>query len=359
MPRIYLTLFLTVLWACSDKDHTGAAQDENLPPVAIRAADISFLPEIRQWDIAYKDAGGVTGDVLDILRAAGCNTIRLRLWHSPETPHSSLAEVLAFAQEIKSKNLKLWITVHYSDTWADPGQQTKPAMWQHLSMAELADSVRNYSRKVATLLQPDIIQAGNEINDGFLWPDGKISVNTPGFINLLKSAVEGIRQGHPQAKIMMHYANPENSQWFFNLLKNENIDYDLVGISYYSRWHTQSLTTVQNALADLARITGKGVLLAETAYPFTLEWADWTNNLIGLPEHLLSGYSATQQGQYRYMLRIREIIHQTPQGQGFCYWAPEWVAFKGSQATDGSSWENMALFDFNFKATEAIKAFRE
>ncbi|GIV35907.1 MAG: hypothetical protein KatS3mg032_0286 [Cyclobacteriaceae bacterium] len=359
MIRLYAVLLLTVVCGCGNKENNGPNPVEELPAIEIRAADLSFLPEIRQWGTIYRDARNQPGDALDILKAAGCNTVRLRLWHTPGTVHSSLQEVLLFAQEIKSKGLKLWITVHYSDTWADPGQQNKPAAWQSLNLSDLADSVRNYSRKVAAQLQPDIMQAGNEINDGLLWPEGRLSLHADGFVLLLKQAIEGIRQGCPDAQVMVHYANPENSTWFFDLLKNENVDYDLIGLSYYARWHTRSLSTVQGSLASLAAETGKPILIAETAYPFTLDWADWTNNLVGLPEHLITGYSATQEGQYRYLVRLRKILNETPGGMGFCYWAPEWVAFKGSEATNGSDWENMALFDFSFKATEGLKAMGE
>ncbi len=359
MLRLYLIMLLTAVWGCGGNDTIAPEPDDELPPVAIRAADLSFLPEIRQWNIVFKDSRNQPGDVLDILKAAGCNTVRLRLWHTPETEHSSWQEVCRFAQEIKNKGLKLWITIHYSDTWADPAQQFKPAAWQNLNIPLLADSVRNYSRKVAEQLQPDIVQAGNEINDGFLWPEGKLSSHPDTFFMLLKEAIAGLREGFAEASIMMHYANPEGSPWFFNLLNEEEVAYDLIGLSYYARWHTRSLSTVQNELNALANQTSKPILIAETAYPFTLEWNDQTTNLVGLPEHLISGYSATQEGQYRYLVRIRSLLHQTPGCMGFCYWAPDWVAFKGNETTQGSSWENMALFDFSFKATEGLKAFAE
>lgn len=360
MRTFGIILICFALNGCGNKDDVNnQVPQDDLAPVSIRAADLSFLPEIRQWNIPFKNRLNNEGDALDILKAAGCNYVRLRLWHSPESGHSTMDEVKAFAEEIKSKGLKLWITVHYSDTWADPGHQTKPALWQGLNFTDLADSVFNYSQKVATLLEPDIIQAGNEINDGLLWPDGRLSVNRNGFIQLLNRAINGLRAGHPDAKIMIHYANPQNSTWFFNILDDEGVSYDLIGLSYYSRWHTRYLSTVRSNLISLSNEINKPIILAETAYPFTLNWADWTTNLFGLNEHLIDGYGATQQGQYQYLVRIRQIIHDTPQGLGFCYWAPEWVAFKGPEATDGSPWENVALFDFGFKATQAIEAFKE
>lgn len=356
MRKFGIILICLVWMSCEKKEDTPAPPNELLPPATIRAVDLSFLPEIRQRNIPFKNQQGIQRDALDIFKEAGSNYVRLRLWHTPGSAHSSLNEVQAFASEIKNKGLKLWITIHYSDTWADPGAQTKPSAWQSLGFTALSDSIFNYSRKVASLLQPDIVQAGNEINDGLLWPDGRLSVNRANFIHLLKRAISGLRTGHPGSQIMIHYANPQNSNWFFNILKEENVEYDLIGISYYARWHTRNLNIVQTSLTSLANEFNKPIVLAETAYPFTLGWADWTNNLVGLNEHLIDGYGATQQGQYQYLVRIRQILNNVPQGIGFCYWAPDWVAFKGAEATDGSSWENMALFDFSFRATQGMRA---
>lgn len=350
-----------IIWmiiACSGRENFPPANHPVIPPVSIRAADVSFLPEIRTYGISYKNFLNQPDDVLNILKSEGCNTIRLRLWHTPSSPHSGLEEVASFAQEIREKGFDLWITLHYSDTWADPGQQTLPQAWQSLSFGILSDSVYAYSRKIASLLQPDYIQAGNEINDGFLWPHGKFSTQRSQFIHLLKQAISGLREGCPDTKVLVHYANPENSSWFFQVLKDEEVHYDMIALSYYPRWHGKSLENIARSMLELHQTFRKPIVIAETAYPFTLGWADQTNNLVGLPDQLISGYSATQEGQYHFMLRIRRMIASIPGGQGFCYWAPEWVAFKGPEATNGSPWENMALFDFNFKAVKAIRVFQ-
>ena len=101
-------------------------------------------------------------------------------------------------------------------------------------------------------------------------------------------------------------------------------------------------------------------MIAETAYPFTLGYNDLTNNSVGTVNQLISGYDATQSGQLAYLQQIKTILLSVPNnlGIGFCYWAPDWVAFKGTTATNGSSWENLALFDFQNNTTQAIKAFK-
>lgn len=349
-------IIVCVAQACSDDKE----QDEPTPPIEkdlIKAADVSFLPAIREEGTVFFNAQQQEKDVLDILKDAGCNTIRLRLWHTPVSDRSSLNEVVQFAVEARSKGFKLWITVHYSDTWADPGTQTKPTAWQNLSFAHLTDSVFKYTSKVAKLLTPEYIQIGNEINGGMIWPEGSIS-NRSNFVTLLKSGVSAVREVSPNTKIMMHYAGVDGD-WFYAILKDQQVDYDLIALSYYPRWHSKNLTEVGVTLQRLSNANNKDIVLAETAYPFTLEWNDWTNNLIGENSHLVSGYPATAAGQKEFLLKMRSLVETTTRGVGFAYWAPEWVAYRGDEATDGSAWENMTLFDFDKKALPGLEVFKD
>lgn len=350
-------LGILLINSCSDTTEPPQKTPES-NPIPIRAADISFLPQIRVSDVTFKNSKGEIKDVLELLKDEGCNTIRLRLWHTPSPMHSDLQEVAAFTQEIRGKGLKVWLSIHFSDTWADPGAQTKPLAWSTLAFDDLADSVYNYTKKVVSYLGPDFVQIGNEINAGFLWPDGNIN-NMTNFTTLLKQGVKGARDASPDAKIMIHFSGIEGSSWFYEQLNTRSIDYDIIALSYYPRWHTKSLSTVRSVLQQLVTNNNKDVVLAETAYPFTLQWNDWTNNIVGLEEHLIPGYPATPKGQYDFLMELRKIMSENNRGLGLCYWAPEWVAYKGNQAEDGSAWENMTLFDFSFKALEGTKIFQE
>jgi len=155
----------------------------------------------------------------------------------------------------------------------------------------------------------------------------------------------------------MHCATLDVSGWFYTILKTNQIDYDVIGLSYYPFW-TKIPPSQAIALMDsLGSTFNKDVLIAETAYPYTLEWNDYTNNIIGLQNQLFQGYPATEAGQKLILTEIRQGMESFDKGIGFCYWAPEWVAFKGPKSTTGSSWENIALFDFNNKALPALDAF--
>lgn len=354
--RYFLCLLLTCfLCACSEDSST---QDKSKPvTLAVRAADVSFLPEIEAYPTTFHKSNGQQTEVLDLLQAHGCNTVRIRLWHTPATTHSGLEEVIAFSERVRSKGMKVWLTVHYSDTWADPGHQAKPAIWNALSLTDLSDSVYNYTKKIVLKLHPDIIQIGNEINDGFLWPDGQLSVSTANFIALLKEGIQAVRDFSPASKIMIHFAGHDNAAWFYQQLQNQNVSYDMIGLSYYPLWHGKDLNALKSNLNNLGLSFAREVLIAETAYPFTLDWNDWTNNILGEANQLVPGFAATPEGQKQFLLTLKALIADTEKGTGFCYWAPEWVAFKGNESTNGSAWENMALFDFSNKALPAFDVF--
>ncbi|MGK4566759.1 glycoside hydrolase family 53 protein [Flavobacterium sp. 3HN19-14] len=311
-------------FSCSKDD-----KETTEPPAAtddfLRGADVSFLPEIESAGTIYYN-NGAAEDVLTTLKNAGCNAIRIRLWKDPATPHSGLAEVKALAQRVKAAGMKVWLTVHYSDTWADPGNQTTPAAWQSLSFANLKTEVAAYTTSVINEIHPDIYQIGNETNDGFLWPQGKITTNEAQYLELVTAASAAIRTAAPETKIMLHFAGMEGADWFFN--KVSNIDYDYIGLSYYPVWHGKNLTTVKNTVDALGAAYNKKVIIAETAYPFTLGWDDYTDNIVGLDSQLIPAFSATPEGQKSYLTTLRAVLKTSTSSYGFCYWGTEWLAFE-------------------------------
>jgi arabinogalactan endo-1,4-beta-galactosidase len=354
------SLLLITFFICCSKaappDATPEPPEE--PKASISAVDLSSLPEIEQSGAGYFTAGGIQQDVISQLKNSGVNTIRIRLWVNPSGGHSGLEEVSTFSQRIKNAGLKTWITLHYSDTWADPGKQQKPAQWTGIGFPALLDSVKTYTHRVMTTLQPDIVQIGNEINAGFLFPEGNINTNYSQFRSLLSAGIASVRLAAPNAKIMIHFAGLSNSHWFFNQVKG--LDYDLMGVSYYPVFHGKDLADLKTVLNNISQAQQKDLVIAETAYPFTLAWDDWTNNIVGLEDQLiLPGYPATPDGQKKFMQKINSMLtEEIPLGLGFCYWGGELIAWKGDQATDASPWENQALFDFDHKALPVLDAFR-
>ena len=358
--KIVLIVIALLLISCSSNEPETAPAQTPTTPVAdnfIRAADMSYLPLIESEGIVYKK-NNVAENAITTLKNAGCNTIRIRIWKNPSDAHSGLAEVKAFAQRIKQAGMKVWLTVHYSDTWADPAHQTTPSDWTSLSFTALKTAVSDYTTLLMTEIQPEIIQIGNEINSGLLWPQGHLINNESQCIQLLAAASTAVRNASSSTKIMIHHAGiGSDATWFFN--KMSNIDYDYIGLSYYPIWHGKNLNEVSATINSLGQTHNKKVLIAETAYPFTLGYNDYTNNIIGLNNQIIPTYAASNQGQKDFLLAIKNLVKQAPQGIGFCYWGAEWVAFRGPTSSNGSSWENQALWDFNNNALPVLDVFSQ
>lgn len=339
--------------------------------VLIRGGDISYIPRIE-------DAGGtylsdnVTSDPVKIFKQNGMNFFRLRIWHTPSGGYCNLEKTLEMAQRIKDDTTGFILDFHYSDTWADPGHQKIPSAWENLDFKNVVESLYSYTYKVVQALKqqntiPDIVQLGNEINSGMLWEIGKVGGTfdtetqwnqLTQLLNAGKNAVLDA-SGDDSLKIMIHLALPENSdgiKWFVDNLNNYGFTFDILGVSYYPWWHG-NMSRMQETLNSIANYYDFDILIAETAYPFTLGYNDNTNNIVGNPEWLHDGYPASETGQRNFLKDLFQIVHNIPnnRGVGILYWAPENI----SAPNQGSVWENCALFDFNGNAVPALKVFRE
>ncbi|MEL7147898.1 MAG: glycosyl hydrolase 53 family protein [Bacteroidota bacterium] len=357
MNRIVPILIISLIVISCGGEDSGDPEIWSGNTESIKAVDISSYPEIAISNPVYYDLDGNQKDFLVILKESGVNTIRLRLWVNPVRGHSGLEEVKRFATTLKEHGFKIWLALHYSDSWADPGQQEPPSEWQDLGLAALKDSVYHYTARVVNQVQPSFIQIGNEINAGMLHPKGNIETNFRDFTSLVNEGCAAVRDNSSECQIILHFAGLENAAWFFSQVSE--IDYDIIGLSYYPIWHGNSISTLKSTLQQLDRQFNKEILIAETAYPFTLAWNDWTNNIVGLEEQLiLPEYPATPEGQSAFIRQIRTLMEETENGLGFCYWGAELIAWKGAQSTEASPWENQALFDFDNKALPALNVFK-
>jgi arabinogalactan endo-1,4-beta-galactosidase len=338
----------------------------------IKGVDISTLPQIEDLGGIYME-GGIQKDLLDILKDNGINYIRLKLWHTPVQNYNNLAKILEMAQRIKEKGLKFLLDFHFSDTWADPGSQTKPAAWQGLSFNSLTDSVYNYTQRVISALDnqntlPDMVQIGNETNSGMLWNDGRVGggFDTEMQWNqlgaLVNVAINGVRDGSANGdsvKIMIHRAGAADyngNVWFFDNLLDEGVDFDVIGLSFYPWWHG-TLTAMQTTINNLANRYDKEIIIAETAYPWTLDWYDSNNNIVGTSGQLHQGYPASVSGQRKFIFDLIQIVRSIPDnmGSGIFYWEAAFISVEPI----GSPWENVTLFDFDGNVQESIYAFTD
>ena len=214
-------------------------------------ADISFLPQLEARGVKFIE-NGKEKDVMDILAEHGFNYIRLRIFVNPENEKGyspgmgfcGLKYTRQMALRAKKAGMKLLLNFHYSDYWADPQQQNKPLAWKDLNFISLKDSLKSYTKRVLFALKeqgtlPEMVQIGNEINHGILWPDGHIG-NPDNLAELLKAGVEGVKEVDPSIIIMMHIAlggqNEEAVFWLDNMIARD-VHFDVIGLSYYPRWH--------------------------------------------------------------------------------------------------------------------------
>ncbi|MCT4630256.1 glycosyl hydrolase 53 family protein [Winogradskyella sp.] len=367
--KLYVFAILILSLSCSKNDDSN---DGNNPKPFYKGMDLSFQSELEDYNIDYKDANGNSIELLDFVKSKGTNLVRLKLWHTPQDGQNSLNDVKTYAQKIKAKGMSFLLNFHYSDYWADPSTQTPPAAWQNMTSEQIKIAIYNYTKDVVQQLKaqntlPDIIQIGNETDSGFLWNHGRVwdnfNNNWNNYTDLVSEAIRAVRDVDTDnnIRVMLHHSNVENAIFFFNELQPYNIDFDIIGLSYYPQFHTKNLSLFTSKLNELANTFNKDILMVEVAYPFTLQWNDNQTNLIGSLDQTLVEFSPTPQGQRAYLEWLTETVQNIPNnhGIGFCYWAPDWVAFNGNSATstNGSSWENQCLFDFELKALPAIETF--
>jgi len=346
--------------------------------LSVLGADVSSLAKSEDLGGVYYDEQGGScnrhASALDILKGHGMNAIRLRVWvNSPDGYHNQ-AEIAEMARRCDARGLDLFIDLHYSDTWADPGQQSKPAAWASYTPAQLADAVYQHTYAVCEAAKvhgraPAMVQLGNEINSGMLWPDGS-TWNPPNWDNLatfLKAGYAAVKACSPRTKVVLHLANGGDNgafRWWFDNITSQGVQFDVIAASYYGYWHG-SLGDLQQNLNDVSARYSKDVLVAETAYPFTLSDADGWPNTIATTDQLVAGYSATPLGQAANFRDVLSIVRAVPNGRGLgaFYWDATWTAVKGngwdpSDPSSGNAWENQALFDFTSHALPAVEAFR-
>jgi arabinogalactan endo-1,4-beta-galactosidase len=342
----------------------------------IRGVDISSLPQVEDSGGVFYDDAGQQQDIFRILADHGINYIRLKLWHTPANGYNNLERVKAMAARIKSAGVGFLLDIHYSDTWADPGKQHKPAVWQDLDYDQLRTEVYSYTKEVITALQdqgtePDMVQIGNEIPNGMLWDDGKLDGSSDQFARLaglLKAGTDGVKDAGCNAEIMLHLDRGGDHalyQWWFDNVIAEGIEFDVVGLSFYGYWHGE-LADLSANLNDLACRYNKELIVVETAHPYTLADQDGFGNLVSQEDQLVAGYPATVEGQADWLRDLMRVVADAPEGlgKGVFYWEPAWLGLPGcgwnpQDPTSGNEWENQTLFDFGGHVLSSMDVFLE
>jgi arabinogalactan endo-1,4-beta-galactosidase len=346
---------------------TPADTTPHLPAGFIVGADVSTLVAVEAAGARFSQ-NGAADDLLAILARNGFNYVRLRLFHTPPRGRELVNDLpydVALAARAKRAGLKVLLDLHYSDGWADPGKQNKPAAWNALTFDQLRDSVFSYTRDVVAAFAaagaaPDMIQLGNEVNVGFLWPDGhadKVDAEWAKFASLEQAGRDGARAGLGGASIpfLHHVADPAVVTWHMDNLLRHLSPPDVIGVSYYPFWHGD-LAAFATRMNEIATKYGKPLILAETAYPWTNATFDsYPDVYHGTPASGLPPY--TPAGQQEFLSRMLGVLAAVPAGRGagVFYWEPAWLP----GAAFGSPVDNTTMFDQNGAALPVLSFLRD
>ena len=332
--------------------------------------DLSTLQQLEDVGRTFSDEGWAQ-PVERIVAHHGATYIRERLWVNPPIAYNDLPHILTMARRIKAAGLKFLLDFHYSDFWADPGKQPTPQGWQGQDLSTLANTVYSYTRDVVKRLARqgtpvEMVQTGNEVTNGMLWPQGAIYVDGSErwleFTTLLKAAIAGVRDGsHYDVRIMVHIdrgGDNAGSRYFYDAILEQGVDFDVIGLSYYPWWHGP-LSALQANLNDLAPRYNKDIVIVEAAYPWTLTNDDGERNAGGSYPVLLPGYPSTPEGQLAFIREILSMLGQLPnqRGRGIVYWESAWIPGVGWQPGAGDTWGNMTLFDRDGRALPSLKCY--
>ncbi|HDC4350596.1 TPA: arabinogalactan endo-beta-1,4-galactanase [Enterobacter cloacae] len=366
-----------------------------MPADFIKGADISTLLEAEQHGAKFYNQNGQQQDAIAILKANGVNYVRLRLWVDPQDASgktygggsNNLENTIALAKRVKALGLKLLLDFHYSDFWTDPGKQFKPKAWEKMDYPQLKTAIHDYTRDtIARFKQegvlPDMVQIGNEINGGMLWPEGKSWGQGGGefdrLAGLLNAAIGGLKEnltGGEQVKIMLHLAEGTKNdtfRWWFDEIAKRGVPFDIIGLSMYTYWNGP-ISALKANMDDISRRYNKDVIVVEAAYGYTLDNCDNAENSFQAKEEKDGGYPGTVQGQYDYIHDLMQSVIDVPdhRGKGIFYWEPTWIAVPGTtwatkagmkyihdEWKEGNARENQALFDCQGKVLPSITVFK-
>lgn len=310
-----------------------------------KGADVGWLPQMEATGYKFRDADGSEKDCLQLLKDRGINTIRLRVWVNPSmdkaSGHCSPEETVAMAVRAQKMGMRIMIDFHYSDTWADPGKQAKPAAWANHSLPELLNDVYNHTFDVLTLLKkagvtPEWVQVGNEIPGGMMWPEGSTK-NWGQLGQLLNKGYEATKAVNKDIKVIVHLDEGNNSAKFREFFDNataNKVKYDVIGLSYYPYWiksdYKDNIADLENNLKDMVTRYNKEVMVVE-----------------------VGGEDTLVQNTHDMLVAVIKAVKSVPgnKGLGVIYWEPE----------GARSWSHYALsaWQEDGKPSPALDAFKE
>jgi arabinogalactan endo-1,4-beta-galactosidase len=310
-----------------------------------KGADVGWLPQMEATGYKFYDSDGNEKDCLQLLKDRGMNSIRLRVFVNPNddkaSGHCSKEETITMALRAQKMGMRVMIDFHYSDSWADPAKQNKPAAWANHTFPELLNDVYNHTFDVIDGLKkagvtPEWVQIGNEIPGGMLWPDGSTN-NWVQLGQLLNKGYDAVKAVDKSIKVIVHVDEGNNNakfRTFFDNATAQKVRYDVIGLSYYPYWikkdYTETIADLQFNLNDMASRYGKEVMIVE-----------------------VGGEDDKIQNTYELLAATIKAVKNVPnnKGLGVLYWEPQ----------GARSWSHYALSAWlpDGKPSPALDAFKE
>lgn len=333
-------IFAISALACSDDDNSPSNSTPTYDMTGfVKGADVSWLTEMEKSGMKFYTSTGKETECMELLRELGMNTIRLRVWVDPADGWCNKSDVLVKAWRAHQLGFRLMIDFHYSDSWADPGQQTKPAAWTYLSFDDLQTAVAAHTVEVLTALKdmgikPEWVQVGNETGDGMLWEDGRASTNMSNYAQLNNAGYDAVKSVFADAKVIVHLHNGQDNslfRWMFDGLKANGGKWDMIGMSLYPQadtWQTMNEQCMAN-VKDMISRYGSEVMICEVGMPW--DSAEDCKNFL---DDLIAQAKAIPNDMC----------------QGILYWEP--------QAYNGWKAYTLGAFDSTGRPTVALDAFK-
>lgn len=344
--QYYYILILTVFLAFVIPEKTQAQ--------LAKGADIGWLSQFESWSIEFLNDNGEVQDALEILKDHGFNAVRLRAMVNPSSDgmfvdewgewpmgFTSTDSVVSMAQRANNLGMDVMITIHYSDEWADPGDQNKPVAWEDLSFAQLETQVYDYTYALMDALldggvTPKWVQVGNEVNTGFLWPDGSTN-NWPKAVQLFNSGYSAVKDRSPSTRVITHLASGNNNElftgFFDNFFENGGLT-DIIGLSYYPAWHGGVIGDAGSNMKSIAERYNIDVMLCEIGH-----------------------YETNVQETYDLMVAAINEVESIPDNHGLgLFW---WEPASSSSLTGYNLGAATQVSGNQYQMTSALDAFKD
>ena len=353
----------------------------------VKGMDVSMIKDLESRGASYY-LNGEKYDLFHLLQQCGVDMIRLRIWLDPYDEEgkpygggmNDLHTTIKLAKRIKENKMSYMLDFHYSDFWADPAKQLKPKAWESLQGKSLETAV--YLHTVDTLkalknhdLAPDMVQVGNEITNGLLWPDGHFD-NPEAMANLLKAGIRGVREECPEAQIVLHLDfgtdNALYTKWFDSVMEY-HLDFDVIGMSFYPHWNG-SIKLLQDNMNDVSSKYNKNVMVLETSIGYTTDTMGCSGLVFTEDMEKATDYPATKEGQRDFLRDLIRAVREVKNGRGtgVFYWEPAWLPipectwanksgciYMNDKVEGGNSMANQALFDAEGNANPALLELKQ